>query len=101
MYYILKWAMTSYNIKSTGLTRREYRYIQNNLKEAKQKIRRLQKAFLTTGNVLNAKQNIEILRVVHKIHSVTKKEPIRFYRAKKFIFPTWTPSWKLPKSTPF
>ncbi len=86
VYYILKWAMTSYNIKSTGLTRREYRYIQNNLKEAKQKIRRLQKAFLTTGNVLNAKQNIEILRVVHKIHSVTKKEPIRFYRAEEFYF---------------
>lgn len=86
VYYILKWIMKSYNIKSTGLTRREYYYIQKNLKEAKQKIRRLQKAFLKSSNVLTAKQHIEILRVVHKIHDMTKKEPIRFFKAEEFYF---------------
>ncbi len=86
VYYILKWIMKSYNIKSTGLTRREYYYIQRNLKEAKRKIRRLQKAFLKSSNVLTAKQHIEILRVVHKIHDMTKKEPIRFFKADEFYF---------------
>lgn len=86
VYYILKWIMNSHNIKSTGLTRREYYYIQKNLQEAKRKIRRLQKAFFKTSNVLTAKQHIEILRVVHKIHDVTKKEPIRFYKAEEFYF---------------
>lgn len=86
VYYILKWIMKSYNIKSTGLTRREYYYIQRNLKEAKRKIRRLQKAFLKSSNVLTAKQHIEILRVVHKIHDMTKKEPIRFFKAEEFYF---------------
>lgn len=86
VYHILKWIMNSHNIKNTGLTRREYYYIQKNLKEAKQKIRRLQKAFFKTSNVLTAKQHIEILRVVHKIQDVTKKEPIRFYQAEEFYF---------------
>lgn len=74
------------HIRKAGLTRREFKYIDRNLKEAKTKISRLQKALLRVKNVDQAKQNFEIIRTVRKIYSNTKKEPQRFYQAEGFYY---------------
>ena len=48
----------------SGLSRKEYNYIKKNLKEAKLKINRLQKAMWRTRNLANVKQNVEVIRSV-------------------------------------
>lgn len=69
-----------------GLTRREYKYIDNNLKGAKQKISRLQKALFRVRSLQHAKQNLEIARTAQKIYTNAKKEPKRFYQAEGFFY---------------
>ena len=73
-------------LKENGISRREYKYIKQNLKEAKEKINRLQKATLRIRNLSDIKQNFEMIRVVNKIYSTTKKEPKRFFKAEQFYF---------------
>lgn len=73
-------------LKENGITRREYKYIMRNLKEAKEKMNRLQKSVFRIRNIADIKQNYEIIRLVNKIYSTTKKEPKRFFKAERFYF---------------
>ncbi|WP_010647986.1 5-bromo-4-chloroindolyl phosphate hydrolysis family protein [Oceanobacillus massiliensis] len=73
-------------VRSNGLTRREYRFIENNLKEAKHKISRLQKSLFRVRSIQQAKQNLEIARTAQKIYANAKKEPRRFYQAEGFFY---------------
>ncbi|WNB91725.1 5-bromo-4-chloroindolyl phosphate hydrolysis family protein [Bacillus sp. NEB1478] len=68
------------------LTRREYKYIKQNIDEAKPKIHRLQKSLLSIRDLPSLKQRVELVRVIRKIQSLTKKEPRRFYQAEQFYF---------------
>lgn len=83
---ILKWFHRTKFLRENGLTRREYLYIKKNLKEAKLKINRLQKAMFRTRSLTNMKQNLEIVRLANKIYAITKKEPKRFYQAENFYY---------------
>jgi 5-bromo-4-chloroindolyl phosphate hydrolysis protein len=78
--------MTNRFLKKHQLTRKEYRYIKRNLDEAKQKINRLNKALFSIRDIPTLKQRIDVLRITRKIHSLTKTEPRRFYKAEKFYF---------------
>ncbi len=73
-------------VKKNGLTHKEYKYIEKNLKEAKEKILRLQRALVNVRSIQHAKRNIEMIRTVRKIYSNTKKEPKRFYKAEGFFY---------------
>ncbi|MGJ9457899.1 5-bromo-4-chloroindolyl phosphate hydrolysis family protein [Oceanobacillus sp. CF4.6] len=73
-------------VKVNGLTRREYKFIENNLKEAKHKISRLQKSLFRVRSMQHAKQNLEIARTAQKIYANAKKEPRRFYQAEGFFY---------------
>ncbi|RKQ35825.1 5-bromo-4-chloroindolyl phosphate hydrolysis family protein [Oceanobacillus halophilus] len=73
-------------VRQNGLTRREYRYIEKNLKEAKEKISRLQRSLMSVRSIDQAKHNLELIRTVRKIYSNTKKEPKRFYKAEGFYY---------------
>lgn len=86
IYLIAKTIMKHRFIKSQGLTRREYKYIEKNLNEAKRKIDRLNKALFSLKQLTMLKQNLEILRITRKIYRITKKEPKRFYLAERFYF---------------
>lgn len=86
IYVCAKGVMKHRFIKSQGLTRREYKYINQNLKEAKLKINRLNKALFSVKQITTLRQNMEILRISRKIYRITKKEPKRFYLAEKFYF---------------
>ena len=86
VYLLLGWILNRQYLKENGITRREYKYIRNNLKEAKEKINRLQKAVLRMRNFSDMKQNYEVIKLVNKIYSTTKKEPKRFFKAEKFYF---------------
>lgn len=73
-------------LKKNQLTRKEYRYIKQNLEEAKQKMNRLNKAAFTIREIPSFKQRIDIMRVTRRIYKLTKKEPKRFYKAEQFYF---------------
>ncbi|MBY7145001.1 5-bromo-4-chloroindolyl phosphate hydrolysis family protein [Virgibacillus sp. NKC19-3] len=72
--------------KQNGLSRREYKFIEKNLKEAKEKITRLNRSLRSVRNFAQAKQNFEIMITVRKIYTNTKKEPKRFYKAERFYY---------------
>jgi 5-bromo-4-chloroindolyl phosphate hydrolysis protein len=85
-YYILKWWSQQKLLKQNQLTRKEYRYILRNLKEAQFKIKRLNKALLSIRSIHTAKQLVKLQRMVHRIYQIVKKEPKRFYQAERFFF---------------
>ncbi|KKB35428.1 5-bromo-4-chloroindolyl phosphate hydrolysis family protein [Bacillus thermotolerans] len=72
--------------KKYGLTRKEFNYIQENLREAKKKLRRLQNVFIRVRSISSLKQMLELNRLVRRIFSVVKKEPKRFYEAEAFFY---------------
>lgn len=79
--------LTNYRTRQlNGLSRREYKYITKQLKDAKEKINRLQKAFLNVRSIDQAKQNLDIIRTARKIYSNTKNDPRRFYKAEGFYY---------------
>lgn len=73
-------------LKKNRLTGKEYRYIKKNLDEAKKKIKRLNKTLFSLRHLSSLKVRIDLLRMVKKIYSMTKKEPKRFYEAEPFYF---------------
>ena len=86
VYNFTSAVMTSRFLKKHQLTRKEYRYIKKNLDEAKQKINRLNKSLFSIRDLPTLKQRLDVLRITRKIHSMTKTEPKRFYKAEKFYF---------------
>jgi 5-bromo-4-chloroindolyl phosphate hydrolysis protein len=86
IYQWLKWMMTGKFLKQQGLSRKEYRFIRKNLKEAKLKMKRLQKAFLSVRQVDTFRLFYDMYKLVRKIYSLIKKEPKRFYQAESFFY---------------
>lgn len=74
------------HVKLNGLTRKEYKYIDSNLKEAKEKLTRLRKALYHIRSIQEAKQNLEIYRTAQRIYTNVKNEPKRFYKAEAFFY---------------
>ncbi|QHZ44862.1 5-bromo-4-chloroindolyl phosphate hydrolysis family protein [Bacillus sp. NSP9.1] len=81
-----KWYGTYLFLRDNQLTRREYAYIKQNLREAKEKIARLRTALFAVRHIQTIKQNFEILRIVRRIYTITKKEPKRFYQVERFYY---------------
>lgn len=87
----LSWWITAVSLnhrflKKHGLTRKEYRYIKENLDEAKGKVIRLHKSLLAIRHIPSIKQRIDLIKVSKKIYSLTRKEPKRFFQAEEFYF---------------
>ncbi|KAB7664883.1 5-bromo-4-chloroindolyl phosphate hydrolysis family protein [Bacillus sp. B1-b2] len=69
-----------------GLSRKEYKFIQSELKTANEKISRLNKYVFSIRHFSSFKQRIDLMRVTKKIYRLTKEEPRRFYKAEKFYY---------------
>ncbi|WP_147534174.1 5-bromo-4-chloroindolyl phosphate hydrolysis family protein [Bacillus marasmi] len=85
-FSLVTMVMKSRFLKKNQLSRKEYRYIKQNLEEAKQKINRLNKAAFMIREIPSFKQRIEIAKITRQIYKLTKKEPKRFYKAEQFYF---------------
>ncbi|MBP3041241.1 5-bromo-4-chloroindolyl phosphate hydrolysis family protein [Bacillaceae bacterium Marseille-Q3522] len=86
IYYAIKLYTSQKYLKQHGLSRKEYKYIKTNLKEADKKINRLQRSLFANKNIYVLKKNFDTLRVIKKMYAITKKEPKRFYEAEQFFF---------------
>lgn len=73
-------------LKKNRLTRKEYAYIQKNLQEAKRKIARLQKSFLSVRTMGAFKQLYELNRLAKRMYAIVNKDPRRFYQSERFFF---------------
>ena len=73
-------------LKKLGLSRKEYAYIQKNLREAKLKMAKLQKSFFSVRNLGAFKQMYELNRLVKRMYAIVHKEPRRFYQSERFFF---------------
>lgn len=73
-------------LKKHRLTRKEYAYIQRNLKEAKGKMARLQKAFFSVRSMGAFKQLYELNKLAKKMYQIVEKDPRRFYQSERFFF---------------
>ncbi|WP_407408033.1 5-bromo-4-chloroindolyl phosphate hydrolysis family protein [Peribacillus sp.] len=85
-YWLGSLYFTSRFLKKHQLTRKEYQYIKKNIDEAKPKIWRVQKALISVRHLSSFKQRKDMIKMIRKIYSLTKKEPKRFYKAESFYY---------------
>lgn len=85
-FLLVKGIQSSMWLNKKGITRKEYRYISKNLKEAKEKIKRLQKQQLKVRSLGAFKQILEINRLSRRIFQLVNKEPKRYYSAERFFY---------------
>lgn len=86
VYCILIWRRKHKLLKRNQITNKELRYIQSNLKEARDKIKRLNKTLLRVRSFHAMKQIGKLQQTVRKIYRIVEKEPKRFYLAERFFF---------------
>jgi 5-bromo-4-chloroindolyl phosphate hydrolysis protein len=85
-YWITSIYLNHRFLKKHGLKRKEYRYIKENLDEARGKVFRLHKSLLSIRHIPSITQRMELIKVSKKIYSLTRKEPKRFFQAEGFYF---------------
>jgi 5-bromo-4-chloroindolyl phosphate hydrolysis protein len=85
-YLIVKGIQRSWWLNKKGITKKDYRYISKNLKEAKEKIKRLQKQQLKVRSLGAFKQILEINRLSRRIFQLVNKEPKRYFSAESFFY---------------
>jgi 5-bromo-4-chloroindolyl phosphate hydrolysis protein len=86
VHLILGFFMNQQFLKKHQLTGKEHRYIKENVREAKEKVKRLTKSLYQIRDVSTVKQRMDILKITKKIYKMTRKEPKRFYQAEEFYF---------------
>ncbi|NMH70252.1 protein xpaC [Bacillus sp. RO3] len=86
VFFITKGIQKRWWLNKNGLSSQEFRYINKNLKEAKEKVKRLQKQQLKVRSLGAFKQILELNRLSRRIYQLVKKEPKRFFSAESFFF---------------
>lgn len=72
-------------LKEYGLTKSEYRYIQNQMKEAKEKLNRLRQSYYNIRTLKDAKLIFDINRIVKSIINTVEDDPKIFYNVQQFF----------------
>ncbi|MBM7580197.1 5-bromo-4-chloroindolyl phosphate hydrolysis family protein [Jeotgalibacillus terrae] len=85
-FYAIKWFQRRSLIKSYGLTKSEFQYIQSNLKEAQQKLSRLQAKQFQIRSISAMRQLNDMIKFSRRIFTIVKKDPKRFYASERFFF---------------
>lgn len=73
-------------MKKHQLTHSEYFHIQNQLKEANNKVRTLNNQYLKVRSISSFKQLFEMNRLAKRIISLVKANPRKFYQAENFFY---------------
>ncbi|MCA1024699.1 5-bromo-4-chloroindolyl phosphate hydrolysis family protein [Cytobacillus kochii] len=73
-------------LKSKGLKRKEFRFIQDNLDDARIKMSRLHRALMAIRHWPSGRQRKDFIKVTKRIYQLVQKEPRRFYQAESFFY---------------
>lgn len=71
---------------TTGLKKKEYKYIRTNLEEGRTKILRLQKIMNQNKNLYSFQERNKTLQLTKRIYGIVKENPKRFYETEDFFF---------------
>lgn len=71
---------------TTGLKKKEYKYIRTNLEEGRIKILRLQKIMNQNKNLYSFQERNKTLQLTKRIYGIVKENPKRFYETEDFFF---------------
>ncbi|WP_070119641.1 5-bromo-4-chloroindolyl phosphate hydrolysis family protein [Bacillus marinisedimentorum] len=85
-FSVLQWVQKRKILQDNGLTSKEYRYIKSNMKEAREKIKRLNKSIFSARSINAARQIRTLQKTAGKIYQVVRSEPRRFFQAERFFF---------------
>lgn len=72
-------------LQEYGLTNSEYKYIQNQMKEAKEKLNRLRQSYYNIRTLKDAKLIFDINRIVKSIINTVEDDPKIFYNVQQFF----------------
>ncbi len=86
IFIIVKSIQKRWWLNKNGLSSQEFRYINRNLREAKEKVKRLQRQQLKVRSLGAFKQILDINRLSRRIYQLVKKEPKRFFSAESFFY---------------
>lgn len=84
--FVVKQIQISSSIKRLGLKRSEYNYIKGQLKEAKNKLRRLNSYYGKVRSVQAFRQLHEMNSTSRKILSIIQSNPNKFYHVENFFY---------------
>ena len=68
-----------------GLSRRDYHYVSNHLKQAQDKIRTILKSFVNVRSIQDFRQINDIYRISKSIHFAVKQRPAMFL-SREFLY---------------
>lgn len=69
-----------------GLSRRDYHYVSNHLKQAQDKIRTILKSFVNVRSIQDFRQINDIYRISKSIHFTVKQRPAMFFKVESFFY---------------
>ena len=73
-------------LKEIGLSRRDYHFINSQLNNAQDKIRRILKSFVNVRSIKDFKQVNEIYRITLAIYYAVKQQPRTFFKVESFFY---------------
>lgn len=92
-----------------GLSRRDYRFVRNQLNQSQDKIRNLLKSFVNVRSLKDFRQINDIYRISKSIHFAVKQRPALFFKVESFFYShidnalnlidSYTRLAKMPKKT--
>ena len=69
-----------------GLSRRDYHYVSNHLKQAQDKIRTILKSFVNVRSIQDFRQINDIYRISKSIHFVVKQKAKNVFKVESFFY---------------
>lgn len=69
-----------------GLSRRDYYYVRNHLKQTQDKIRTILKSFINVRSIQDFRQINDIYRISKSIHFAVKQRPAMFFKVESFFY---------------
>lgn len=72
--------------KQLGMTRSEYKNINQQVRDAKAKVKTLQSHYYRVRSIASFKQLMEMTRIANKIIAIVQDNPRKFYYAERFFY---------------
>ncbi|AYX89808.1 5-bromo-4-chloroindolyl phosphate hydrolysis family protein [Staphylococcus cohnii] len=73
-------------LNEIGLTRRDYHFVNSQLNNAQDKIRRILKSFVNVRSIKDFRQVNEIYRLSRAIYFAVKQQPRMFFKVESFFY---------------
>ncbi|MCM3758185.1 5-bromo-4-chloroindolyl phosphate hydrolysis family protein [Sporosarcina aquimarina] len=84
--FAIKQVQLSSSVKELGMTRSEYRHIELQLYEAKQKIKKLNSLYGQVRSVQAFRQVYELSNLSRKVLAIVRNDPKKFYQTEQFFY---------------